>query len=119
MALAGALAISSNLIGGFTNRPSDRWSPACSASRTNQASCCYDLRRLRLKGLIERLQHTNTYVLTADGQRFAIFYTKVGNRVLRPLMAADQIPAPLAVRQSLRTLDRAVTDYLTNADRPA
>jgi hypothetical protein len=39
--------------------------------------------------------------------------------VLRPLLAADQIPAPIAVRQSLRTLDRAVTDYLTYADRPA
>ena len=44
---------------------------------------------------------------------------KVGNRVLRPPMAADQIPAPIAVRQSLRTLDRAVTDHLTYADRPA
>ena len=30
-----------------------------------------------------------------------------------------KIPAPIAVRQSLRTLDRAVTDYLTYADRPA
>jgi hypothetical protein len=33
----------------------------------------YDLRRLRLNGLIRRIEHTHTYVLTPDGQRIAIF----------------------------------------------
>jgi predicted MarR family transcription regulator len=37
----------------------------------------YDLRRLRLHGLIQRIPHTNTYVLTPDGQRVAAFYTKL------------------------------------------
>jgi hypothetical protein len=41
----------------------------------NQAS--YDLTRLRLNGLIQRRPGTNTYQLTADGQRVAIFCTKV------------------------------------------
>ena len=50
----------------------------------SQARCCYDLRRLRLKGLIVRLEHSNTYVLTEDGQRFAVFNTKIHNRLLRP-----------------------------------
>jgi len=115
MALAGALAVSSNLIGGFSNKTIRPLICGLLGEPYNQARCCYDLRRLKLKGLIRKVAHTNTYVLTADGQRFAIFYTKVGNRVLRPLL----IPAPLAVRQSLRTLDRAVADYVTNADRPA
>jgi hypothetical protein len=53
----------------------------------------YDLQRLRLKGLITRLPHTNTYVLTDEGQRVAIFYTKVHNRLLRPLLAAHDPPA--------------------------
>jgi hypothetical protein len=119
MALAGALAVSSNLIAGFSNKTIRPLIAGLLGEPYNQARCCYDLRRLKLKGLIRKVAHTNTYVLTADGQRFAIFYTKVGNRVLRPLLAADQIPAPLAVRQSLRTLDRAVADYVTNADRPA
>jgi hypothetical protein len=39
----------------------------------------YDLRRLRLNGVIRRLPHTNRYVLTADGTRLAVFYTKVYN----------------------------------------
>jgi hypothetical protein len=34
----------------------------------------YDLQRLRMNGLITRLTHSNTYVLTPDGQRVAIFY---------------------------------------------
>jgi hypothetical protein len=46
------------------------------------------------RGLIHRIEHTNRYVLTPDGTRFAVFYTKLHNRLLRPLMAADQDPAP-------------------------
>ena len=54
----------------------------------NQAS--YDLGRLSRNGLITRIPRRNLYALTADGLRFAIFYTKVHDRVLRPLMAGDQ-----------------------------
>ena len=48
----------------------------------------YALARLRVNGLIRRQPHTNTYVLTDDGQRVAIFYTKVHDRLLWPLLAA-------------------------------
>lgn len=115
MALAGALAMTSNLIGGFSNKTLRPLVAGLLGAPYSRASCSYDLRRLRLKGLIVRLAHSNTYVLTNDGQRFAIFYTKVHDRLLRPLMASDQPPAPLALRQALRTLDHAVTDYLDNA----
>ncbi|MDW5326743.1 hypothetical protein [Plantactinospora sp. KLBMP9567] len=36
----------------------------------------YDLRRLRLNGLIRRPPRSNRYILTEDGIRIAIFYTK-------------------------------------------
>jgi hypothetical protein len=114
-ALAGALAITAHLIGGFTNKTLRPLVAGLFGEPYSQARCCYDLRRLRLKGLIVRLEHSNSYVLTEDGQRFAVFYTKVHNRLLRPLMAADQQPAPLEVRQALKILDRAVTDYIDNA----
>ncbi len=65
--------------------------------------------------MITRLPHTNTYVLTPDGQRVAIFYTKVHNRLLRPLTAANDPPAPLPLRQALRVIDRHVDDYITEA----
>lgn len=75
----------------------------------------YDLARLRLNGLIERQQHTNTYVLTPDGQRVAIFFTKVHNRLLRPLLAADHPLAPSELRNALATIDRHVRDYIDEA----
>jgi hypothetical protein len=115
MALAGALAITTNLIGGFSNKTLRPLVSGLLGEPYSQARCCYDLRRLRLKGLILRLPHSNTYVLTHDGQRFAIFYTKIHNRLLRPMLAADQPPAPLPVRQALHTLDRAVQDYINEA----
>jgi hypothetical protein len=115
MALAGALAVSANLIGGFSNKTLRPLIGGLLAEPYSQARCCYDLRRLRLNGLIVRLDHSNSYVLTPDGQRFAIFYTKIHNRVLRPLMAADQPPAPLPVRKALKILDHAVNDYIDEA----
>lgn len=47
---------------------------------------------------------TNLSSLTGDGLRFAIFYTKLHDRLLRPLLAAEQPPAPPLVRKALRTI---------------
>ena len=80
---------------------------------TNQMS--YDLARLRINGLIQRREHTNTYELTPDGQRVAVFYTKVHDRLLRPLLAADKPPAPLELRRALTTIDRHVHAYTDQA----
>lgn len=79
-----------------------------------QAQMSYDLRRLRLKGLVRRLEHSNTYVLTPDGLRVAVFYVKVHDRLLRPLLS-DTPPAPLAVRQAFRVLERHVVDHIHEA----
>jgi hypothetical protein len=53
----------------------------------------YELRRLRLHGLIERLPKTHRYRLTDEGLRTALFYTRVYSRLLRPAMAPI-IPSP-------------------------
>ncbi len=100
---------------GFTNRTLRSQVSALLGAPYSQTQASYDLRRLRLKGLVVRLEHSNTYVLTPDGQRVAIFYTKVHNRLLRPLLAADKPPAPPPVRQALRTLERRVRDYIDQA----
>ena len=42
----------------------------------------YDLRRLRLHGLIERVPHTHRYQVTDDGLRTAMFLTRVHDRLL-------------------------------------
>jgi hypothetical protein len=80
----------------------------------NQAS--YDLARLRLNGLIARVPGHNCYTLTADGIGFAVFYTKVHDRVLRPLLATRTQPhAPPELRAALRTIDQAVDQRLARA----
>jgi hypothetical protein len=111
MALLGALCVSLNALG-FTSR-----SLRAQVSRLlgviytpNQMS--YDLGRLRLNRLIERVEGTNTYLPTTEGQRVAIFYTKVHNRLLRPLLAANAPPAHDELRQALRTIDRHVHSYI-------
>jgi predicted MarR family transcription regulator len=75
----------------------------------------YDLTRLRRKGLIRRLPRTNTYVLTSDGTRFALFHTKVHDRLLVPLLAANTPPAPPELRDALGVIDQSVGDYIQQA----
>ena len=116
MALAGALNCVVHAVTGFTSK-SLRGLVAGLYDHdytTNQMT--YDLRRLRLHGLIQRVPHTNVYTITSDGTRVAVFYSKVHDRVLRPLLAApDQPPAPIELRRAITTIDRIINDYATNA----
>jgi hypothetical protein len=48
----------------------------------------------------------------------AIFYTKVHDRLLGPLLAADQLQAPPPLRNALRTTDTHVTHYIHAARLP-
>jgi hypothetical protein len=115
MALAGALCHQLHAVAGFTNKTLRTLVAAHLGQPYSQSRMSYDLRRLRLHGLIQRLPHSNTYVLTPDGIRVAAFYTKLQNRLLRPLLEADKPPAPLDVRRALATLQRAVNDYIHHA----
>jgi hypothetical protein len=68
----------------------------------------YDLRRLRLKGLIHRIPKTHRYTATGYGLKVAFFYAKLYLRILRPNWAAllpdaDRLPPPL--RAALDQLD--------------
>jgi hypothetical protein len=47
----------------------------------------YDLRRLRLHGVIERVAKTHRYRLTATGLRVALFFSRTYARLLRPNVA--------------------------------
>ncbi len=54
-----------------------------SESQISPGRMSYDLRRLRLHGLIERIAKTQRYRLTPSGLKTALFYARVHNRVLR------------------------------------
>jgi hypothetical protein len=114
-ALAGALAATLTTATGITNKSLRALMTGLLHDPYAPGQMTYDLRRLRLAGLICRIERTNTYVLTPDGIKFAVFYTKLHNRLLRPLMAADQAQAPPELRQALRTLNQHVDDYITRA----
>jgi hypothetical protein len=54
----------------------------------------YDLRRLRLHGIIERIPRSHRYRLTADGLRIALFFSRTYARLLRPTLAEIMPQAP-------------------------
>lgn len=116
IALAGALSHILQAVTGFTNKSLRGLVAGHLGQDYTQSQMSYDLRRLRLHGLIKRLPHSNTYILTNDGIRVAVFYTKLQNRLLRPLLDADKPPAKIEIRRALNTLENAVKDY-TNAAR--
>ena len=68
--------------------------------RYSSAQMTYDLRRLRLKGLIERIGKSHRYHLTDLGIKVVTFFTKLYHRLFAPGLAAvlpDQVfPSDLA-----------------------
>jgi hypothetical protein len=48
-----------------------------------------------------------------------LFYTKVHDRLLVPLLAANQPPAPPPLRAALHTIDQSVRDYAHSAQLEA
>jgi hypothetical protein len=114
MALLGALCVGLNALG-FTNRSLRAQVSQLPGVAYTLNQMSYDLARLRLNGLIQRRCGTNTYQLTPDGQRVAIFYTKLHDRLLRPLIAANAPPAPAGLRNALRIIDRHVHAYIDHA----
>jgi len=76
----------------------------------------YDLRRLRLHGLIERISGTHRYQLTSLGLRAALFYARTFNRVIRPDLSQLTDPS-LSTNSSKLTaafhhLETELTNYL-------
>jgi hypothetical protein len=104
MALLHALCTFDHVQHGFRNRilrghvasliglTLEQYSPGCMT---------YDLRRLRLKGLIARLPHSHRYTVTTYGLRVALFCSKLYVHILRPAWPAlldeapDAVPRPL------------------------
>jgi DNA-binding HxlR family transcriptional regulator len=78
----------------------------------------YQLRRLRLHGLIERIPKSHRYRLTSFGFRVAVFCTRTYTRILRPglglvLPATSSFPCPL--RRSFDKLEQEVASWVKQA----
>jgi hypothetical protein len=119
-ALLAALVVFSLLPTGFSNRDlREHLAPllGLAPSQLPPGRMTYDLRRLRLHGLIERLPHTHRYRLTRDGLRTALFFTRTYARLFRSGLA-QIIPAAAPANSSLRAafdhVDRAIAHHCTS-----
>jgi hypothetical protein len=78
----------------------------------------YDLRRLRMHGLIERIPRTFRYQVTDPGLHLALFLTRAHDHLLRDGLADLTDPAPPRPA-SLRTAARAYQHAFDNHARQA
>ena len=87
-------------------------------SLMTQGRMSYDLRRLRLHGLIHRIPGTHRYTVTDQGFRLAVFLTRVHNRLLRTglaeALAQDDPDTPL--RRELNRIDLTI-EKIARKDR--
>lgn len=114
LALLQVLCLFLGLPEGFRNATMREWmaqalSIPCDAYRPGRMT--YDLRRLRLHGLIERIPRSHRYRVTDLGIRVALFFTKVHSRILRPGLSQLFDACPKApnrpVATAMRRLDQA------------
>lgn len=73
----------------------------------SSAQMTYDLCRLRLKGLIERVEHSHRYHLTDLGIKVVTFFTKLYHRLFAPGLAA-LLPDPTFPSDLATALNRVV-----------
>lgn len=84
------------------------WAPLLgkAPSDITPGSMSYQLRRLRLRGIIARAPKTNRYSLTDSGLRTALFFTRTMSRLLRPGLSIVLGPAPPGNHRLRRDFDR-------------
>ena len=120
-ALLAALCVFRLLPNGFTNRdlrgylvPLLGLNPEAMTS----GQITYDLRRLRIHGLIQRIPHSFRYRVTPAGLRQALFLTRLTQRLLIPGLAEltdPSPPAPSRLRAAARAYDAALDDLTRHA----
>ena len=122
MALLQVLCLFLVLPEGFRNATMRTWMAQALGLPPEQYSAgrmTYDLRRLRLHRLIERIPHTQRYQVTACGKRVALLFTKVHSRILRPGLSQLFDGCPKAPSRPIATaidkLDQALEDLLAQA----
>src|ERR1041384_7210296 len=121
MALLLALTLFHHLIDGFQNRHlrvlvADLLGvPSADYTATQMT---YDLRRLRLKGLIFRPPRTHRYFLTPYGWKVARLFARLEAKVFRPAVAmftGNDAVLPFPLRASLDRVDAQLDELIYQA----
>ena len=118
MAALAAIVGFSHLLTGFDNKTLTALMAALLDAPYTSRQATYDLRRLRRKGIIERIEHTHRYRLTPRVRAVAVLFTKAYGRVLGLGLATldPGLPDKLSKRSPLatawRTLDRELDRFI-------
>jgi hypothetical protein len=121
MALFCALTLFQHLIDGFHNRDLRTRIVDLLGVTSNEytaSQMTYDLRRLRLKGLIFRPPKTHRYFLTPHGWKIARLFTRLEARVFRPALAmftSNDAVLPFPLRASLDRVDAQLDQLIYEA----
>jgi hypothetical protein len=120
-ALLAALCVFRLLPNGFTHRDLRTClAPllGLTAEAMTSGQITYDLRRLRIHGLICRIPHSFRYQVTAAGIRQALFFTRLIQRFLTPALAEltdPSPPVPSRLRAAARAYEASVDDLARQA----
>jgi hypothetical protein len=121
MALFLALTLFQHLINGFHNRDLRQLVAdllGVTISEYTGSQMTYDLRRLRLKGLIFRPPRTNRYFITPYGWKVARLFSRLEARVFRPAIAmftSNDAVLPFPLRASLDRVDNQLDQLIYQA----
>jgi len=121
MALLNALSSFQHIPDGLTNQSLRTLVIdllALDPAHYTSAQMSYDLRRLRLKGIIWRIPDSYRYQLTTYGRKVALLLSKLDSRLFRPLFAAlDALPSSLSpLAQLLHQIDAFLDSAISNAN---
>jgi len=92
--------------------------PGVTSDEYTVSQMTYDLRRLRLKGVIFRPPKTNRYFVTPYRWKVARLFTRLETRVFRPAVAAfttNDAVLPFPLRASLNRVDRQLDELIYDA----
>jgi hypothetical protein len=109
--LLAAMLLFRLLPNGFSNRQLREQYAALLGTKSEQITSgqmTYDLRRLRKRGLIERIPKSHRYRVTNFGLRAALFFTRTYTRIIRPglsLVVPENLATSSRLRKSFRVLE--------------
>jgi hypothetical protein len=106
---------------GFSQRDlREHWAPLLGEDPSDMTPgrMTYQLRRLRLHGLIARQEGTHRYVITDFGLRVSLFFTRGYARILRPGLSVvmdENREEPPELRRAFDQLEAAIDRHVAQA----
>lgn len=122
MALFLALSLFTHVIDGFSNRDLRKAVAdllGLNLSEYSRGKMTYDLRRLRLKGIIFRVEKSHRYFLTPYGWKVAHLFSRLEAHVFRPALTAfgnQEAALPAKLCNALRRVDEQLDILIYNAN---